>query len=212
MGCGNSQPKVSSQGMTNSVDNEGVQDTTMSYREIHSACRWNTKSIEELTAILKAPGAVNSVDKVNGNTPLHIAAQNGHNEIVNLVISIGGKSVLNSQSQSGNTPLHMAVEYDYNDSALSLINAGADLNVENQNGHPAKKGIEGTKHYLYLPLFVAGSEAELLKCLDECEKNAQDLDKAPFAGLALKLKKALPPEVWTEECKCKFKDVLKNIQ
>lgn len=56
---------------------------------------------------------------------IHIAAQNGYKEIVKLIISIGGKSVLNVQNQSGNTPLHMAVEYERYASSKALIDAGA---------------------------------------------------------------------------------------
>lgn len=211
MGCGSSQPKISSQETTESIGGVLGGVNKPSYKEIHSACRWNTKTLDELRIILRAPGAVTSVDESNGNTPLHIAAQNGHDEIVDLIISIGGKTVLNVQNLSGNTPLHMAIEYDYYGSAKALINAGADENISNQQDYPAKKGIEGLKHYLYLPLFAATSEAEILNYLEECEKKADELEKSSFAGLALKLKKNLSPEIWTEECKTKFKLVLKAI-
>merc|ERR1711871_847394 len=102
MGCSSSQPKVSSQ-ETTELPKDTVDDKP-SFKGIHSACRWNTKTIDELRTILRAPGAVTSVDENNGNTPLHIAAQNGHDEIVDLITSIGGKMVLNVQNQSGNTP------------------------------------------------------------------------------------------------------------
>ena len=105
----------------------------------------------------------------------------------------------------------MAVEYDYYASAKALINAGADRDIKNQQGIPARKGIEGTKNYLSMPLFLATSEEEMLKSLGACENGVMDLEKSSFAGLALKLKKSLPPEVWTEECKNKFKAVLKAI-
>ena len=212
MGCSNSQPKVSSQETSDPPNGTVDVDNKPSYKEIHSACRWNTKTIDELRTILRAPGAVTSVDEKNGNTPLHIAAQNGHDEIVDLITSIGGKMVLNVQNQSGNTPLHMAVEYDYYASAKALINAGADWDIKNQQGIPARKGIDGnTKHYLYLPLFAATTEAEAINAMEECYKSVEDLEKSSFAGLALKLKKKFPPEVWTEECKTKFKDILKAI-
>lgn len=211
MGCGSSQPKVSSHATAPPIDGSPGTVKRAKYKQIHSACRWNTKSIDELTVILREPDAVLCLDEGNGNTPLHIAAQNGHEEIVKLIISIGGKAVLNVQNQSGNTPLHMAVEYDYYASSKVLVDAGADVSIENFANIPARKGIEGTKNYLSMPLFLATSEEELLKSLGACENGVMDLEKSSFAGLALKLKKSLPPEVWTEECKNKFKAVLKAI-
>ena len=38
---------------------------------------------------MKQDGIVNSVDSKNGNYPLHIAAQNGHKEVVELLVGDG---------------------------------------------------------------------------------------------------------------------------
>ena len=88
MGCGSSQPKVSSHATAPPIDGSPGTVKRAKYKQIHSACRWNTKSIDELTVILREPDAVLCLDEGNGNTPLHIAAQNGHEEIVKLIISI----------------------------------------------------------------------------------------------------------------------------
>jgi hypothetical protein len=46
------------------------------FKQIHSAVRWN-KDFEEIKDLLNSEEAVNIADKGNGNTPIHIASQNG---------------------------------------------------------------------------------------------------------------------------------------
>lgn len=68
----------------------------------------------------------------NGNRPLHIAAQNGHTDIVQLLIK--KKCSLNEKNAKGNTAIHMAVGYDYYDAAKLIIDAGGDPSIENLAG------------------------------------------------------------------------------
>jgi len=109
------------------------------YKPIHSAVRWNTASIEDIRALLNSPAAVNCPDPGNGNIPIHIAAQNGHTQIVKLLIELN--AAINHQNQSGNTPLHMSIEYDYYETSKLLIEAGADEEILNQKNVPSKKGF-----------------------------------------------------------------------
>ena len=48
---------------------------------------------------------------MNGNSALHIAAQNGHEATTKLLIERG--ALVDSQNSKGNTSLHMALSYDY---------------------------------------------------------------------------------------------------
>jgi ankyrin repeat protein len=48
----------------------------LDFKPIHSAVRWN-KPINEVKELLVSEEAVNCVDVGNGNSPIHIAAQNG---------------------------------------------------------------------------------------------------------------------------------------
>jgi len=79
----------------------------------------------------------------NGNSAIHIAAQNGHLYHVQQLIASG--ALLNERNAKGNTALHMSVEYDYYFTSKVLLASGADRLVENDAGHLAIHGIEGEK-------------------------------------------------------------------
>ena len=50
-------------------------------------------------------------DKSTGNFPIHIAAQNGHRDILKILLD--AKANVDAQNNNGLSPLHMSVEYDY---------------------------------------------------------------------------------------------------
>jgi len=138
-----------------------------------------------------------------------LAAQNGHTEIVKLLIELN--AAVNSQNQSGNTPLHMSIEYDYYELSKLLVEAGGDLEISNQKNIPSKKGIEGTKNYLFMPLLTAQSPAEISAVLNECLKHLSELEKSSFAGMGLRTKKQLGTNIWTEDIQNQFKSILLQI-
>jgi ankyrin repeat protein len=112
--------------------------------KIHSAVRWG-KPITELKELgLKDRAAADAQDEKNGNTALHIAVQNGHLEIVQLLVDELNCSV-DVQNKVGNTALHMGVEYDYYQINKILVAAGADQMVENGENAKAIEGLSGTK-------------------------------------------------------------------
>ena len=84
-----------------------------------------------------------TVDKTNGNCAIHIAAQNGFYEVVDLLLSRGCK--MSPKNRSGNTPLHMAMEYGFDNVAILLRSKGADPKVKNDEGCTAETGISGNK-------------------------------------------------------------------
>ena len=89
MGCANSSTKVNDDAMEFSQSSELATD----FKPIHSAIRWN-KSIEDVKAVLKLKGSADIADPGNGNCPIHIAAQNGHANIVALLIKLKGQLLL----------------------------------------------------------------------------------------------------------------------
>ena len=56
-------------------------------------------------------------DAGNGNSCLHIASQNGHFELVKLLVSRGAD--VNCANGGGQTALHMAVSYDIDEVTLN---------------------------------------------------------------------------------------------
>lgn len=191
-------------------EDKASDEPELMYKKIHSACRWNTMDTEEISKLFQTTGALNCVDPTNKNTPLHIAAQNGHKDIVKTIISLGNKEILNAKNSSGNCALHMAVEYDYYDASKLLVDAGADTDIQNNKGIPARKGIDGLKHYLWMPVLSSKTVGTLTTVLNDCKENASDLSKSCFVTFGLKCKKFLTSEEWTEVDSL-FKSVLQMI-
>ncbi|KAG0646646.1 Ankyrin repeat-containing YAR1 [Hyphodiscus hymeniophilus] len=85
-------------------------------------------------------------DDTNGNGVLHMAAANGHNEILKFFLDSLSKpspqnptmlAILNAQNQSGNTALHWAALNGHLESVKILLDHGADPTLANQKGHDA---------------------------------------------------------------------------
>merc|ERR1712107_681217 len=85
-----------------------------------------------------------AADPSNGNTALHVAAQNGHLKLVESLLELN--VCPNAQNNIGNTPMHMSVTYNQGEITQLLILAGADRSKLNAKGHCAESGIDGEKH------------------------------------------------------------------
>lgn len=179
-------------------------EIAVDFKPIHSAIRWN-KSIQEVKDVLKPKGSVDIVDPGNGNRPIHIAGQNGHGNIVQLLIKL--KADVNAQNQKGNTALHMALSYDYYDCCMMLIQAGADVNIKNSGDFPGFKGIDGDKSLHVCRLICATDSQTIMDALNACANDVTDVDKASFVSSGLKLKKSIPAE-WTPEIDSRFKEII----
>ncbi|KAK7704099.1 hypothetical protein SLS64_008657 [Diaporthe eres] len=90
------------------------------------------KDLEGLTRIIRAsPDCVNAKND-RGRTPLHVAAQNGQNDIVKLLISEGAE--VNARTKWKYTPLTLAAESPHPDVVVTLLDSGADLGAVTKEG------------------------------------------------------------------------------
>lgn len=75
-----------------------------------------------------------------GNTLLHIAAQNGNKRMIKLCLR--READINSQNLSGQTPLHYAYAYGYSDVGEYLIRKGADDTIRNKDKLTCYEGLD----------------------------------------------------------------------
>ena len=74
-----------------------------------------------------------------GNTLLIISAQNNNKRILKICLRYGAQ--INMQNIMGNTALHFAKEYRYDDIFDYLIKKGANPEIKNLRGVPARCGL-----------------------------------------------------------------------
>lgn len=74
-------------------------------------------------------GNVNSVD-VNGNTPLHVAAESKQPSAARFLLSLGTE--LETRNNAGNTALHLAVQAENLRTAKDLLLKGAERKARNE--------------------------------------------------------------------------------
>ncbi len=196
------KPKINSRALS--------EDET---KKIHSAIRWN-KPLGEIASLITDAERANCEDPRNGNRPIHIASQNGFTGIVKLLIAKDAE--IDAVNAKGNTGLHMALGYDYDECADFLVSVGADLMVQNSEGHFAKNGLEGDKG----PDGYVAPLAELREARTPEESEAAlkriakeglgDADKSQLVQCGL-LKKKNFPESWPLQIQDAFRRLMMSM-
>ena len=79
---------------------EAAERNGVDWKAVHSAVRWN-KPIPDVAAVILTEVHANAVDPKNGNYPIHIAAQNGHADLVGWLVEHGAK--MGAQNRKGQT-------------------------------------------------------------------------------------------------------------
>ena len=178
---------------------------SVDWTAIHSSVRWNRNPGEVRAMLASSPDVANLADPKTGNTPMHIAAQNGHANLVAMLIEF--KSAVNTQNLKGQTPMHMAVGYDYYEVVELLLAAGADENLTNAAGFPANAGLDGDKSIGFAALISSKTKEEAEKAFVLLERNPGKLSKADFVKTGLRLKKEIG-EGWPQDS---FKAILLKL-
>eukprot|EP00746_Dinoflagellata_sp_MGD_P008040 gnl/MRDRNA2_/MRDRNA2_116027_c0_seq1.p1 gnl/MRDRNA2_/MRDRNA2_116027_c0~~gnl/MRDRNA2_/MRDRNA2_116027_c0_seq1.p1 ORF type:complete len:246 (+),score=60.97 gnl/MRDRNA2_/MRDRNA2_116027_c0_seq1:96-833(+) len=173
----------------------------------HSAIRWG-KPIAELEGIVGDD--VECSDPGNGNKPIHIAAQNGHLEIVQWLITKNCN--VDAQNSTGATALHMAVAYDSYFVVEALLAGNANPTIKNEAGNESITGLDGDKTGAdawdsgFNMLLSANTAAMAEAALAKIEANPEGIDKAKFAQTGMKKKKEIQ-----DFPKDKFAELMKTL-
>ena len=102
----------------------------MTEKELQKAA--SNGNMEKLKLILQAkPGLIEEADE-SGMTALHIAAKEGHADIVSFLL--GKNAGANSRNKWLQTPLHYAASKGQHEAAVSLIEGGARVDIRDRDG------------------------------------------------------------------------------
>lgn len=93
----------------------------------------------------------------------------------------------------------------------AIIDAGADVELVNAAGFPAKRGLDGDKSLALLHLSAAKTTDEINAAFKECIDLMSEFDKATFVNYGLKAKKTVGPSVWDETIQEEFKRIMDII-
>ena len=127
---------------------------------IHKAV--SEKNIQAVKQHLAAGTDVNAKCLNNAKTPLHIAANVGHNEITELLIANGAD--VNAKGLHSRTPLHYAAIGGSRKFAELLIANGADVNAKSKIGLTSlhNAAVHGQKDFVEL-LIANGADVNATK-------------------------------------------------
>jgi len=92
----------------------------------------------EIAALLVGAGADVLARDAAGNLPIHLAAEEGDEIVVEQLLTVNGLLQLNARKSDGRTPLHLAAEYPSQGLWNLLVAAGADINLLDDRGISAR--------------------------------------------------------------------------
>lgn len=119
--------------------------------------------IDSVREGIKAGNNINAFDPERRLTPLHMAAYNGHVEVIKLLLEHG--ATLDARDFEGKTPLLHASTGPYSEALKVLIEAGADVNA-----------AEATEAFTPLMMAAGLGQTEVVKILLAHKANRDLLD------------------------------------
>jgi ankyrin repeat protein len=101
---------------------------------LHRAAMLGNEGVKDVIELLLANKAdINARGVLADETPLHLAAWNGHMDAAKLLLA--NKPDVNARDNRGETPLHLAALKGHKDVAELLLAKEADVNARNNDGY-----------------------------------------------------------------------------
>lgn len=107
---------------------------------IYDAREGDLQNLKEIFDEISPKVLVDIKDDITLSTPIHVAAANGHTEVLDYLLSIiskeEAKTLVNAQNESGNTSLHWAA-YNGHLEVIELLTSKyeGDVFIKNKSGH-----------------------------------------------------------------------------
>ncbi len=98
---------------------------------ISISCRYN--ALEALDILLQKGARPNVTSTSSGCTPLHVAAQFGHIQVMERLLNMKNLD-FDATDKQGMTALHLAISRGYEDICKYLIDNGASINIATKEG------------------------------------------------------------------------------
>lgn len=150
------------------------------------ACKFG---VVEIARILQPHLQNHSKPKQNGMTPAHVAAQNGHIEIIDFLASFG-PDIFHTLSDSGSTPLHLAAHQQQEAMVEKLISLGSSVDVFDDLGwSPIHVALQGQntnilRMLIKAPFYRSDELVEKInRTLEELIQSRQTMIREPFHSI-----------------------------
>ena len=188
------------------------QKSTQEWKIVHSMIRWeNSVNLEKLRHLIEeTPNSLLLRDPKSLNYPIHIAAQNGHEEATALLLATANVDV-NVKNCTGQTPLHMAMAYDYDVIVKMLLEAGADESIYNHSGFAAITGINGDKTTGLLALAHAQNSQDVNKAMDMIDTQIGCTNIADYVKISFETRRNIGHLHWGASEKIRFTKIFRRL-
>lgn len=166
-------------------------------QELLDAARYN--DVDVVRGILSIYPQLSSYREQSSlNSGLHMAAANGHAEVVDLFLSKGPSSLAMAPNASGNTPIHWAAANGQSAVVARLLKSdGCDVLVKNKAGRSAlTEGFSSNNEDVVKLLLQhqSASEEKLVATKDKGEEDTVT-HKFKFGNIALEVRELAIPDV-----------------